>query len=402
VVAEGNAPGLREVPAFPPYDAPVRLLSVLLAALLLQLPPAPSGPAPEPAPTAAPQDTRVTSVLFAKIDPAQVRVEGARTVVLSAKGGALRVDGTTVRQPFLLPEGTWKLTPRAGDHRELRAALSAWAEAGAVVLVATWRLEDYVAEAIASETVPWTPPAAMRAQAIVTRSWVLAAGKRHARAQVCDHAHCQVLLRQGVAEHRPRSRAAAEATVGRVLRLPDGSVALAVFHAACGGSTEDPALVFGSGRQRSRRPHPTGAVSIVDRDCPARAWHVLVPRQDFERHLARVLGLGAEEQVALEDVELVRGPGGRVVGVRHRSSGRFGSGDALARGLDRPSGWGNVWSARFDVHRDGDVVAIEGRGYGHGVGLCQTGAAARARRGEAEAAILLAYFPDARIVPTAD
>lgn len=344
----------------------------------------------------------VAAVLFAKLHPQQVRVDGPRSLVLSARGGALRVDGATVRQPFLLPEATWNLTPRPRDHRELRASLSAWAEAGEVVIVATWTLEDYVAEAIASETVPWTPPAALRAQAIVTRSWVLAAGSRHARAQVCDHAHCQVLLRSGVSEHRPRSRAAAEATRGSVLRLPDGRVALAVFHAACGGATEDPALVFGSGRQRARRPHPTGAVSVIDRDGPARAWHVLVPLEDFERQLARVLGLGEGQRVALADVELVRGPGGRIVGVKHLRSGRFGSGDALARGLDRPQGWGNVWSARFQVHREGSVVALAGQGYGHGVGLCQTGASARARRGESEEAILLAYFPDARIAPPAE
>jgi stage II sporulation protein D len=302
-----------------------------------------------------------------------------------------------VHQPYTLPEGTWTLTPGSGDHREIRASLTAWAEAGEVVLVATMALEDYVAEAIASETVPWTPDAALRAQAIVARSWVLAAGTRHARAQVCDHAHCQVLLRRGVAEHRPRSRAAAEATRGRVLRLPDGSPALAVFHAACGGATEDPALVFGGGRQRTRRPHPTGAVSVRDAGCPPRAWQVLVPLPEFERRLGRVLGLPESQSVRLADVELVRGPGHRIVVVRHRPSGRFGSGDALARSLDRADAWGHVWSARFSVHREGGVVALQGTGHGHGVGLCQTGAAVRARRGDAEAAILATYFPDARI-----
>jgi stage II sporulation protein D len=338
----------------------------------------------------------VSASLFSKLNPHRIRVEGPARSVLEAQGGALRVDGKTVRQPYVLPQGDWKLSPRPGDTRELRAALAAWAEAGEVVLVATIPLEDYVAEAVASETVPWAPDAALRAQAIVTRSWVLAAGSRHARAQVCDHAHCQVLLRRGVSEHRPRCRAAAEATRGRVLRLADGSVALAVYHAACGGATEDPALVFGAGRQRTRRPHPTGAVSVPDPGCPARTWEVLIPVADFERELGRVLGLGDGQQVALKDVELVRGPGGRVVVVRHRPSGHFGSGDALARALDRPEGWGHVWSARFEVHRQGGVVALHGSGYGHGVGLCQSGAAVRARKGEDAEAILRAYFPDAR------
>ena len=349
------------------------------------------------APVPPPAEPTVSASLFSKLNPHRIRVEGPSKAVLEAEGGALRVDGKTVRQPFLLPHGEWKLSPRAGDRREVRATLAAWAEAGEVVLVATIPLEDYVAEAVASETVPWAPDAALRAQAIVTRSWVLAAGSRHARSQVCDHAHCQVLLRRGVSEHRPRCRAAAEATRGSVLRLPDGSVALAVYHAACGGATEDPALVFGAGRQRSRRPHPTGAVSIKDPGCPPRTWEVLVPLQDLERALGRVLGLKETEKVELKDVELVRGPGGRIVVVRDRRSGRFGSGDALARGLDQPDGWGHVWSARFEVHRQGGVVALQGSGYGHGVGLCQSGAAVRARRGDEAETILGAYFPDARI-----
>jgi stage II sporulation protein D len=344
-----------------------------------------------------PLEPTVTASLFSKLNPHRVRVEGPIAAVLEAQGGALRVNGKTVRQPYRLPEGDWKLTPKPGDTRALHGSLAAWAEAGEVELVASLALEDYVAEAVASETVPWTPDAALQAQAIVTRSWVLASGDRHARARVCDHAHCQVLLRRGVSEHRPRCRGAAEATRGCVLRLADGAVAVAVYHAACGGATEDPALVFGAGRQRTRRPHPTGAVSLRDPGCPPRAWQVLVPLADFERELGRVLGLPQGARAALSDVELVRGPGGRIVVVRHRPSGRFGSGDALARALDRPEGWGHVWSARFDVHPQGSVLALHGTGYGHGVGLCQTGAAVRARRGEDAATILRAYFPDARV-----
>ena len=205
-----------------------------------------------------------------------------------------------------------------------------------------------------------------------------------------------------MSEHRPRSRAAAEATRGRVLRLPDARVALAVFHAACGGATEDPALVFGGGRQRARRPHATGAVSIVDsgvlrrgpgRPCSARRTSSACSRA---RSAWRM-----ESGWHLADVELVRGPGGRIVAVQHRARDAFGSGDALARALDRPKGWGHVWSARFQVHREGAVVALEGtrlRPWRRPVPDRRRGAGAAGRR---EEAILAAYFPDARIAPLA-
>ena len=121
----------------------------------------------------------MTAVLFAKLHPAQIRVEGPRRRGARPPGGALRADGATVRQPYLLPEAAWTLTPRPGDHRELRGALSAWAEAREVVLVATLALEDYVAEAIASETLPWAPPA-VAARAGDRHALLAARGRRRA------------------------------------------------------------------------------------------------------------------------------------------------------------------------------------------------------------------------------
>jgi stage II sporulation protein D len=51
-----------------------------------------------------------------------------------------------------------------------------------------------------------------------------------------------------------------------------------------------------------------------------------------------------------------------------------------------------IQSTRFSVHRSGRTFAFRGTGYGHGVGLCQLGAAVRARRGESAERILTAYF----------
>ena len=52
-------------------------------------------------------------------------------------------------------------------------------------------------------------------------------------------------------------------------------------------------------------------------------------------------------------------------------------------------------STFFEVARQGTSFVFTGRGYGHGVGLCQVGAAARARRGDPVEDILATYFPGA-------
>ncbi|MBE3072627.1 MAG: hypothetical protein IMZ67_06595, partial [Acidobacteria bacterium] len=54
--------------------------------------------------------------------------------------------------------------------------------------------------------------------------------------------------------------------------------------------------------------------------------------------------------------------------------------------------------ARFTVLRDGASFVFNGRGSGHGVGLCQAGAMARARAGQSEEAILAFYYPGTRLV----
>jgi stage II sporulation protein D len=65
----------------------------------------------------------------------------------------------------------------------------------------------------------------------------------------------------------------------------------------------------------------------------------------------------------------------------------------LHRLVGRTLGWDVLHSSLYDVRKQGDVFLFEGRGRGHGVGLCQTGADARGRAGTSAAGILTAYFP---------
>ena len=56
-------------------------------------------------------------------------------------------------------------------------------------------------------------------------------------------------------------------------------------------------------------------------------------------------------------------------------------------------------SDRFDVRVDGDVVNLSGLGFGHGVGMCQEGAIARAQNGASAWAILSTYYQEIRLRP---
>jgi stage II sporulation protein D len=70
-------------------------------------------------------------------------------------------------------------------------------------------------------------------------------------------------------------------------------------------------------------------------------------------------------------------------------------GSARLRGNDfrRVIGYDTLKSTLFAVAVYGDVAQFAGRGYGHGVGLCQWGAKAMAEQGYSARQILAAYYP---------
>ena len=74
-------------------------------------------------------------------------------------------------------------------------------------------------------------------------------------------------------------------------------------------------------------------------------------------------------------------------------------GDRLRFILRRNSGSGGLLrSSNFTIVENGpDRFTLHGKGYGHGVGMCQMGAVGRARRGESFDRILKAYFTGTEI-----
>jgi stage II sporulation protein D len=68
-------------------------------------------------------------------------------------------------------------------------------------------------------------------------------------------------------------------------------------------------------------------------------------------------------------------------------------GDDFRAAVMRAFGARSLQSAMFSVRRSGDSLTFQGRGAGHGVGLCQAGAVRLAEQGQSPEAILRHYFP---------
>lgn len=312
------------------------------------------------------------------------RMGGEVAHVVRLHGDALLVDGAPAAS-IDLPHAAWRVRGASFD-RVYEGALRIRAGADAIEVRALQPIERWVADVVAAESEPETPPAALRALAVVVRSRALAGPGPHDGA-FCDMAHCQITAgaAHGSADHRAAARAAAAATAGAIL-VVDGGPADALFHAACGGHTADPAEIFG-GADRS------GAAAVADPGCSA-PWSASLPLDRARGVAEALLGDGA----AIERLQLRRGVGGFVVAVRDPATGRSIRGEAFARSLDRAAGLGEVRSPRFDLRVAGGRLVATGAGHGHGAGLCQRGAARMARAGAGHEAILARFFPRARIV----
>jgi len=289
----------------------------------------------------------------------------------------------------------WKCIPGV-ERKTYQAALTVGADSGVLHFHAVFDLEDYVAVVVASETTSGTPQEALRAQAVVTRSYALAARDRHPGGVLCDLDHCQLLRGSGISRaHLAAARAAAVATRGQVLVLSPGQAAVAHFHAACGGHTADPAEAFGA---------DGASAAVFDPGCPPEEWQAHVDGVALARALRRIIartdpaGAAAVPPVLHAAGLRVRtGAGGWVTQIGDVEGRWRMSGDGFARAADAAAGRGVIRSSRFTLSDAGQEIAFQGSGRGHGVGLCQLGAARRAAAGDGYRSILLWYFPRAKL-----
>ena len=247
-------------------------------------------------------------------------------------------------------------------------------------------LEDYVARVLAGEAAAGSPPAALEALAVAVRTFAVGNRGRHQRDgfDLCTLTHCQVLRASYAAV-----REAAAATDGQVL-LVNGAPA-SVFHSAsCGGRTERPSAVWPGADDPPYLP------SKSDRACDGEPrWAAEIPVQDLERTLTAAGYRGTR----LRDLEVDgRSASGRVARVRLDGMTPDAiSGQDLRMVVGRALGWHLLKSTDFTVRRTGGGYRFDGRGFGHGVGLCVLGSVRRAEHGDSAREILHAYFPGLEI-----
>ena len=258
-------------------------------------------------------------------------------------------------------------------------------------------LEDYVRGSVPAEMPLGEPDDTVadrlaRLQSILARTYALASRGRHTSEgfDLCSTTHCQIYIAPERQTDTVARLVAAAVDRTRGLIITDGEGPIqALFHADCGGRTSSATDVWGG-------PAPGYLGGVRDGVCvttPRDDWHLAL---DID-HLRRVLNTTPDTAVGqrLDQIAVVsRDAAGRAtrVGVIGEKQ-RVVRGERLRAVISEQLGPRALRSTLFIVEQQDDRIVFSGHGFGHGAGLCQTGAIVRARRGESVASILAHYYP---------
>lgn len=269
-------------------------------------------------------------------------------------------------------------------------------------------LEEYLLGVVPAEIGRRTSEesAAVRAQAVAARTYTIShLGRRDSLgfdlfATVDDQVYGGLEIERAEVERAIRE------TRGEVLTF-DGQAVSAFYHSTCGGRTATREEVWGEPNLpylRSVRDAGDGEeyCAISPRYRWRESWTAAEMNGFVRDELAARLGVSPASVGRIHALRVLsRTEGDRVDQLLvEASGGRFVLRKNEIRWVLQPAAGRILGSTDFVVRQgrleDGEIV-IEGRGFGHGIGMCQWGAIGRARAGQSYREILAAYYRDARI-----
>ena len=337
------------------------------------------------------------------------------------------------------------------ETQTFRGSLRLLADGGKIWAINDLPVEDYLESVISSEMSAQSSLSLLMAHAVISRSWLMSQidgntapntqashgdafirwydHTDHTLFDVCADDHCQRY--QGITkETSPNVAEAIRRTRGELLTYGD-EICDARFSKCCGGAMEE----FQYCWDDTLKPYLKGIGDTPEETIPdltveenARQWILSSPKSfcntTDKRILSQVLNdydqettdfyrwrvsytqeelsklvekkLGAGLGTITDMRPLKRGTSGRICELRITGTKKtiiVGKELEIRRALSES----HLYSSAFVVEKQGDTFTLIGAGWGHGVGLCQIGAAVMGDKGYAYDEILRHYYPGAEI-----
>lgn len=271
-------------------------------------------------------------------------------------------------------------------------------EKGGCDLINQVSLEDYINSLLAKEMRADWPLEALKAQAVAARTY---AYQKMTSQQVSKDLGSEAYydvensekhqVTGNFSDETNSTAKATRVTHGQILALKTGKITPIFFHSKCGGKTLTPEQVWS---------HPVdGYVSV---NCPfchkhgKKNWKLTLKKYEFKKYLDKALKIYHQDKLASlgHAIKIVPDNKGN-------SRLRFYEEDHLKvvqkSRLRSVLGRSQAPSNYYQIQTKGDQVTMEGKGFGHGVGMCQYGAYELAKRGYTYKQILAHYFPNHHI-----
>lgn len=236
--------------------------------------------------------------------------------------------------------------------------------------------ERYIEGVVASESGEGWEFEALKAQAVISRTYAFF--HKNVRSEKDFHLTSSVRHQVYRGENAdPLIRRAVKETEGEILTY-DNMPIKAYYHSICLGKTEIPEEVWGDS-------YPY----LMSVDCNTK-------NTPYDNWLRRFSFQELSETIGLNDIKGISIASYTVTGrVRELLIGTEDSpvSEIKATELRRLLGFRRLPSTDFSMRIEGEEVVFEGRGWGHGVGLCQWGAQEMAKQGKNHREILEHYYP---------
>lgn len=342
------------------------------------------------------------------------------------------------------------------ENQKFKGSLKIIDETEHLTAINILTLEDYLLSVISSEMNACSPIELLKAHAVISRSWLLAQKNKaseingeyqscvstddeyirwydredHTHFDVCADDHCQRY--QGISKVcTPAVKKAMEATCGEVLTY-NGRICDARFSKCCGGITErfentwepvphpyldkvadsaNPLAVCDLTQEQEARDwilsspdvfcntNDTSILSAVLNDYDLETHHFFRWKVSYTTEEISTLvhsRSGIDFGNILEIIPLERGVSGRIIRLRiigSRKTMVMGK-ELVIRKIFSDS---HLYSSAFIVEKQDGGFTFYGAGWGHGVGLCQIGAAVMGAKGYKYTEILAHYFKDSKL-----
>ena len=241
-------------------------------------------------------------------------------------------------------------------------------------------LEEYIKNVVSAEVGASWDMEALKVQAVISRTYaIFQKNKNNVNSNYDLTSSVLHQVYKGTSVDARISYAVMD-TEGEVLTY-NGVPIEAFYHSTSGGKTEDPMEVFG-------KSYPY--LKPVESNCeisPYWIWERKIPAEEIEKALD-VKGIRDLQVKSFTSTHRVR-----TVDVVNDG----GVLNIKATDLRKALGWSRLPSTNFTVVRENETYVFDGKGYGHGVGLCQWSALEMSKEGKTYKEILDYFYPGTKL-----